>query len=232
MIRGRGLLAKALTGIDSDKYFFYVNGISNSVVTFITEDNFEASELAEISKSVGNKIFVYFSTSQVNVKENYVRSYVQHKYKMECRTKELFPNYLIVRTSNLVGNNPWNTHTLFNFLYNSLKERTEIYVTESVIRNILDIDDFIKLFEYYLTHFPHENTTVDIVNPISYNMAEILYEFERIFSTKFIKRPSEDNIAYFQAPVEFSLSLSKKCNISLDNYLPVILKKYYPAISV
>src|ERR1051325_4378492 len=121
MIIGRGLMAKALAGIDDDKYLFYVNGISNSVIEKITEDNFEASEITEIAQNIGNKIFVYFSTALVNVQENYARPYVLHKYKMECLTKELFSTYTIVRTSNLVGHNPWNKHTLFNFLFNSLE---------------------------------------------------------------------------------------------------------------
>ena len=227
MIKGRGLLANAFGLIDSDKYFFYVNGISNSVIDEISENNFEACEIKEIAKDIGNKIFVYVSTIQVNAKENYKRPYVKHKFKMECLTKELFLNYIIVRTSNLVGNNPWNKHTLFNYLYNSLTAGTEIKVIESMMRNILDTDHFIDLFNYYLHHLHQKNDIVDIINPVSYNMTEILNAFETVFSKKFNKDQSEDNIAYFKAPVTLSLALVKKCNIDLDNYLSDVLHKYY-----
>ena len=90
MIRGRGLLANALSFIDSNKYLFYVNGICNAVMDRIPEDNFEAREIMEISKIMDNKIFVYFSTFQANLKVNYSKPYVQHKYKMECLIKKLF----------------------------------------------------------------------------------------------------------------------------------------------
>lgn len=230
MIKGRGLLAKSLSGIDSSKYLFYVNGISNSVMHEIPKNNFEAVEIKEISKYIGNKIFVYFSTSQVNAKQNYSRPYVQHKYKMECLTKELFLNYVIVRTSNLVGHNPWNNHTLFNYLYYSLKEEKEINVIESIIRNILDVDHFIQLFDYYLNNYPQQNDTINIINPVSFNMAEILTAFEISFSKTFIKNHLEDSFAYFKAPVILSLDLVNKCNINLDNYLAKVLEKYYPKI--
>lgn len=232
MIRGRGLLANALSCIDSDKYLFYVNGISNSVMDRIPEDNFEAGEIMEISKIMDNKIFVYFSTSQVNLKVNYSRPYVQHKYKMECLIKKVFSNYTIVRTSNLVGHNPWNKHTLFNFLYNSLKAGTEIHIVESAKRNVLDVDHFIELLNYYLNHFPQKNTTIDIVNPISYKMGEIITEFELVFSKAFIRSHLEETIAYFKAPAHLSLSLVNNCNVNLDDYLARILRKYYTPIVI
>ena len=230
MIKGRGLLAKALGLIDSDKYFFYVNGISNSVIDTIPENNFEASEIKEIAKNIGNKIFVYVSTIQVNAEENYKRPYVKHKFKMECLTKELFPNFIIVRTSNLVGNNPWNKHTLFNYLYNALTSETEISIAESMMRNILDADHFVELFQYYLHHLRNQNEVIEIINPIFYSMSEVLVAFETVFSKRFKKSQSKDSIAYLRAPVTLSLSLVKFCNINLDNYIATILKKYYSPV--
>ena len=116
MIIGRGLLANALANIDNEKSIFYVNGISNSVISSIPENNFEAEEINEIAKNNQAKIFIYFSTIQVNLEENFDRPYVQHKIRIERQIDKLFPNYTIIRTSNLVGNNSWNKHTLFNFL--------------------------------------------------------------------------------------------------------------------
>ena len=165
MIIGRGLLGKALINIDSDKYLFYVNGISNSVIAEIPDDNFEAQQIKEIYEKIGDKTFIYLSTSQVNRKENFSRPYVLHKHKMEVLTTKLFANYIIVRTSNLVGNNPWNKHTLFNYLYNSLNVGNEIHVNEFIIRNILDVDYFVLLCEYYLNHFFTSNSSIDLVNP-------------------------------------------------------------------
>ena len=227
MIIGRGLLGKALINIDSEKYLFYVNGISNSVMEEIPNDNFEVQQIKQISENIGNKTFIYLSTSQVNMKENFSRPYVQHKYKMENLAAKLFPNYIIVRTSNLVGNNSWNKCTLFNYLYNSLNEGNEIYVNELIIRNILDVDHFVLLFEYYLNHFFTKNCTIDLVNPVSFNMREILSAFETTFSKKFSRNQLSDNFAYFGAPCNLSTILVERCNISLENYLLNLLNKYY-----
>lgn len=227
MIIGRGLLGKALINIDSEKYLFYVNGISNSVMEEIPDDNFEVQQIKEISEKIGDKTFIYLSTSQVNRKENFCRPYVLHKYKMENLTAKLFPNYIIVRTSNLVGNSPWNKHTLFNYLFNSLNEGNEIYVNELIIRNVLDVDHFVLLFEYYLNHFFTKNCIIDLVNPVSFNMREILSAFEATFSKKFARNQLDDHFAYFGAPCNLSLILVEQCTIPLENYLLNLLKKYY-----
>lgn len=221
-------MGNSLSAIDTDKYLFYVNGISNSVLETIEDDNFEAREIRQISKNIDDKIFIYFSTALVNVKENYTRPYVQHKYKMECLVERLFPNFRIIRTSNLVGQNPWNRHTLFNFLYKSLDEGTKISVPESVVRNILDVEDFITLFNYYLQNIAQKNSTINIVNPISYRMGDIVKMFENIFDKKFHLEHSEIEIAQFDAPCDFSNSLVNACKIKMENYLPAVIKKYYP----
>lgn len=227
MIIGRGLLGKALMKIDNDKYLFYVNGISNSVMEEIPDDNFEAQQIKEIAENIGDKTFIYLSTSQVNRKENFCRPYVLHKYKMEVLAANLFPNYIIVRTSNLVGNNPWNKHTLFNYLYNSLHEENEIHVNESIVRNILDVDHFVLLFESYLNNFLVKNCTIDLVNPVSFNMGEILNAFETTFSKKFSRNHLDDHFAYFGAPCILSSKLVEHCKISLNKYLLTLLNKYY-----
>jgi dTDP-4-dehydrorhamnose reductase len=72
----------------------------------IPENNFETQELIAMANDIGDKTLVYFSTIQVNATENYSRPYVQHKIKMERLISNSFSNYIIIRTSNLVGNNP------------------------------------------------------------------------------------------------------------------------------
>lgn len=228
MIQGRGLLAKALNGTDSQKYMFYVNGISNSVMEAIPENNYESQEIKKLAWEIENKTFVYFSTIQVNSEQNYSRPYVAHKYKMECLIKDLFPDYAIVRVSNLVGHNPWNENTLFNYLYNALRAGTEVHVIENVLRNVLDVEDFVTLCNCYLANFHTHSTTINIVNPVNYTMQEILSTFEKIFQKMFNKINGDINVAIFKSPCEFSSSLVNLCNINLEDYLPKMIKKYYP----
>ena len=227
MIIGRGLLSNALANIDSEKSIFYVNGISNSVVDYIPEDNFEQKEVIEISHNYPTRTFVYFSTIQVNAIENHGRPYVWHKMRMETLVKQVFPNHVIIRTSNLVGRNPWNTHTLFNFLYNCLMQNKGVDVNGSTKRNVLDVDHFIDLTDHYLKNYKPVNGHIDIVNPVSYNMDEILKEFEMVFEKKFIRNHSPISIAKFESSCAFSKILFSECGIEMDNYLNTIIKKYY-----
>jgi nucleoside-diphosphate-sugar epimerase len=228
MIIGRGLLANALRVLDQESYLFYANGISNSIIENIQEDNFETNEIMAIAGKDYDKIFVYFSTIQVNAAENMERPYVIHKIKMEELVKRLFRDYVIIRTSNIIGNNRWNTHTLFNYLYNSLKEEKKISVIDSASRNILDVDHFIELTNHYLIHYRKEPATVNIVNSLSFEMFEIVSAFEEIFESKFIKDNTQIAIAKFEAPCVFSTKLIQECGIELNNYLVDVIKKYYP----
>lgn len=231
MIVGRGLLGNSLSGIDNNKYLFYANGISNSVLQQIPRNNFEINEINRIADKNEERIFIYFSTSQVNSKLNFGRAYVQHKLFIEDLVIKRFAKYLIIRTSNLVGHNPWNKHTLFNYLCNSLAANEQIMVNPIVIRNFLDAAHFAALLQNYLNNF-EVNKIIEIVNPVSYTMAEIIIEFENYFLKKFmIQSVSEINdFALFELNNQLSISLFVKCNISTNRYIPYLLKKYYPVV--
>lgn len=228
MIIGRGLLASALRGIDNDTCLFYANGISNSVLEDIPRNNFEIEEVKKISTENRERIFIYFSTSQVNSDLNHNRAYVKHKLYIEELIKKQFPNYLIIRTSNLVGFNPWNQHTLFNYLYHALTASEQITVNPFLERNFLDASHFSSLLKNYLENYDL-NQVVEIVNPLSFTMNQIISDFEKCFSQKFHlrKETEKSDFAVFELNIELSKILFKNCNISIDNYIPRLLKKYY-----
>jgi len=228
MIVGRGLLAKAFTEIDSKNFVFYANGISNSVMHEIPRNNFELNEIKEIANKKQQAVFVYFSTCQVNSVYNHERPYVQHKILIEEYIKEHFEKYLIVRTSNLVGNNPWNSHTLFNYLYHALTVKEQITINPVLYRNFLDAEHFVKLLDAYLNAY-NRNETIEIVNPASYRMGEIVNEFEKYFAKKFIIKKMDDinDFAVFDLNSRLSLDLFAQCDIGTKDYILYLLHKYY-----
>jgi len=228
MIVGRGLLANSLKFRDETSYLFYANGISNSVIDQIPSNNFEINEITDIAETIGERTFIYFSTSQVNSKTNLNRPYVKHKLFIENLIVSRFSKYLIIRTSNLVGNNLWNEHTLFNFLFNSLLLNQKITINPLVTRNFLDVSDFVILLQTYLKNY-HSNKIIEIVNPISFTMDQIINEFENYFEKKFIKKTGSEIIefALFELDTELSLELFARCNISTHHYIPNLLSKYY-----
>lgn len=228
MIVGRGLLAKALKGLDNDKTLFYANGISNSVLPEIPDSNFEIKEIGEIADKNEDITFIYFSTSQVNSEKNHGRAYVKHKLLLEELIAKRFSKYLIIRTSNLVGYNPWNTHTLFNYLFNALLTNEPITVSPGVIRNFLDADHFAALVQTYLSDY-EMNKIVEIVNPVSYTMQQIISEFENFFSKKFNLRREyvANDFALFELNTELSLELMIKGGLNFDDHIQTLLKKHY-----
>jgi len=228
MIIGRGLLANALNEIDNEEYLFYANGISNSVLHQIPRNNFEINEIEEIADANGGRTFIYFSTAQVNSKSNLDRPYVQHKLFVEDLITKRFSKYLIIRTSNLVGNNLWNKHTLFNYLFNSLAVNEQITVNPVVTRNFLDTAHFTDLLKTYLDKYT-ANKIIEIVNPVSFTMDQIIKEFEEYFGKKFIinRIPEISDFALFELNIELSLDLFAKCHIPTKDYIPNLLSKYY-----
>lgn len=228
MIIGRGLLANALREIDDQKILFYVNGISNSVLENIPKHNFEIEEIERIGNQHNRKTFVYFSTSQVNSPINYHRAYVKHKLFIEQLIMRTFPHYLIVRTTNLVGWNPWNTHTLFNYLYQAITVNQQITINPVLIRNFLDAQHLITLLKEYMTR-NQINKIIEIINPVSFTMAQIVIEFEKCFSKRFHFKKEIENtdFAVFELNDHLSQKLFERCEISTENYIPHLLKKYY-----
>ena len=233
MIIGRGLLANALKKIDKDNYLFYANGISNSVLENISKNNFEIKEIEDIAKRNEKKTFIYFSTSQVNAPQNHHRAYVKHKIFVEELIKKSFSNYLIVRTTNLVGNNPWNTHTLFNYLFHAITVNKEITVNPVLIRNFLDADHFSTLLKKYLRDYTG-NKVIEIINPVSFTMGDIVEQFEKTFLKKFCLNAVTEttDFAVFELNDQLSRTLFENCNISTQDYIPRLLKKYYLPLPV
>lgn len=229
MIKGRGLLGSALTEIECDDFLFYANGISNSVLQEIPNESSESKEIKRFAEEYQDKIFVYFSSCQVNSPQNFTRPYVQHKLAMEEFVQGHFERYLIVRASNLVGANPWNEHTLFNYLFRAVKNLGQIRVNPGVKRNFLDVAHFVSMLQTFL-HDHNGNETIELVNPRSYTMQEILTQFEEHFSTKFLVEEisKTGDFALFELNEGLSELLFSRCSLTTENYIPTLLSKYYP----
>ena len=93
----------------------------------------------------------------------------------------------------------------------------------------MDVEHFVKLLEVYLKVY-NCNEIVEIVNPISYIMDEIVKEFEKHFSKRFVIKNTENitDFAVFELNIELSRKLAAECNIGMKDYIPYLLKKYHP----
>jgi hypothetical protein len=102
-------------------------------------------------------------------------------------------------------------------------------VNPVLIRNFLDANHFTALLKMYLENY-ELNKMVEIVNPVSFSMDEIINEFEKCFYKKFnLKLDTAINdFAVFELHDQLSVELFEKCGITTDNYMHHLLKKYYP----
>ncbi len=145
MVIGNGLLAKTFAHYKfSKEILIFASGVSNS--TEIEEINFQRERLLlnqTITKYPKYKI-VYFSTISVEDPSVNKRPYVQHKLQMENVLKQNTSNFLIFRTSNVVGVGG-NKKTIMNYLVNAVKTGEPIQIWTKAERNLIDQEDVKKL---------------------------------------------------------------------------------------
>ena len=133
MIIGHGDIANVLT--DRDDLIFFAAGVSNS------QEIRESEYIREFDLLLGQhwkrKHLVYFSSLCIFYSDS---RYASHKRFMECKVREMFNPYTIIRVGNITwGNNP---HTLINHIRNKIRNR-ESFETEDVYRYICEKDEFL-----------------------------------------------------------------------------------------
>src|ERR1035437_5731064 len=146
MIIGNGLIANAFKNNNwGNKIVLFASGVSDSKTNDYEGCLREFNLLkATISKNTDNKKLIYFSTYSIDDPQQKTSVYVKHKLEMEnyilCNTS----NYLIIRTSNIVGPSA-NKNTIFNFLYQKMYNSESFDLWTGAVRNFIDIDDFVLI---------------------------------------------------------------------------------------
>jgi nucleoside-diphosphate-sugar epimerase len=229
MIIGSGFIANSFTHLYQNDASVWIcaSGTSNSSNT--NTDDFKRENLL-IEKILNNNHselkLVYFSTCSVlnqNVSE--ITPYIEHKINME-KLVSTHANYLIIRLPNIAGRS-LNQNTLLNFLCLKIKRQEIFDLWLDAYRNIIDIDDVIKLSQQAIESSLFENTSINIANPSNYQITKIVKEMETVIGKsaiyKDIKKGSQYEIDI--QPIK-SLITSLKIDFGPD-YLASTLLKYY-----
>lgn len=228
MLIGSGLLAHAFAIPFShrDDVCIYAAGVSNSSCIDVQEFERERqllSETLEQTKHVG--VFAYFGTCSVADPEALNTPYVQHKLAME-QLVVAHPRHLILRLPQVAGKTP-NPHTLLNYLYARISRSEAFNLWIKAKRNIIDIDDVAAIAGQFIADESVRNVTLNIANPISYSMIDIVGAMERAVGKRaiyyLVERGSEYTIdtsailpVLESAGVEFG-----------SDYLENVMGKYY-----
>ena len=230
-IFGNGFIAKNLKKIRlPEKFFIYAAGVSNSNIKQKKVYNREINQFKKIIKKINpRKILIYISSLSVENKNLQKDKYVKNKLIIEKIIKNEVPKYIIIRLPQVVGKNH-NKHTLTNFIYNTFKKGKNFYLWKNSKRNLIDIDDVVKILRAYLLNSPKINSTINIFNPESISVRNIIKIFSEISLKKItIKELKKENKNINLKSLTKKTLLPKKYfkNINNNLYIKKILNKYY-----
>lgn len=228
MIIGSGLLARAFAEKFEQRsdVCIYAAGVSNSSCTNSCEFVRERERLVAALQSADVvDAFVYFGTCSVADSEVQHTQYVQHKLAMEQLVAQ-HPHHMILRLPQVAGHTP-NPHTLLNFLYARIARSEAFSVWRSAYRNIIDVDDVATLAGLLIENQAMRHCILNLANPSSYSMPEIISEMEQVVGKQAIYDIVEQGRQY-AIDVTAMLPGLALTQIRFDeHYLNLVLSKYY-----
>jgi hypothetical protein len=228
MIIGSGLIALAFAArfANEKSICVYAAGVSNS-----TSDNSAAFErersrlAAALDKYFDSDAFVYFGTCSANDLSPNKSAYVCHKLRMEEMVRT-HPRYLIIRLPQVVGLTA-NAHTLVNFLFERIEKGDPFKVWAYARRNLIDIDDVVRLTTYFLLNEGARCETINIANVRDIGVIELVGLVSKIIGKdpviEIIEKRDDQLI-----DVDRVRSVASAAGVNFDqDYIERILLKYY-----
>ena len=232
-IHGSGFIAENFKKIKLrklKKVVIYAAGVSNSK----SKDKKKfLKERKKIQIFLNNHntehLFIYISTT--SVLDNYSKKdkYIRNKIIIENLIKKSLNNFLILRLPQIVGKSN-NQHTLTNFIYRKILSEQRFKVWSNVKRNLIDIDDLIKIVKQIISTKLKPGNVINILNPNSIYVEEIVNIMGDIVkkNPKYILleyKPKKKGNLKIQSSSKFNLNIEKY--FKDKNYFKNILKKYY-----
>lgn len=226
MIVGKGLLALAFEPHfgENSGVILFGSGVSNSLETRLSEFERESALLTDWLAREASR-FVYFSSCGVAADDAELTPYMRHKQSMESLVLSA-SNGLVLRLPQVVGSTT-NHHTLTNFLRDRIVSGEHFTVWARAERNLIDIDDVVKIGVRLATEVPAQTAAVSIAATQSMAMPEIIAIFERTLG-------KVANCSYEErgGPMVIDTTVVKSMSTSLGvdlgyGYIEHVIDKYY-----
>jgi nucleoside-diphosphate-sugar epimerase len=228
MIVGSGLLATSFSPAyaTSADVVIYAAGVSNSSCTDPREFERERARVTESLEACRDvKTFVYFSTCSISDPELANKPYVLHKGAIEQLVRA-HAGYLILRLPQLAGRSV-NPHTLLNYLYARISRSERFSIWGNAARNIIDVDDVVKIARYLINKTELRCDTVNIANIHNYPIKDIVSTMERVCGKNAIYDAIERGTSY-PIDVQRIVPLLPEADVEFcSSYLLNVLRKYY-----
>ena len=227
MVIGNGMVAKRFESYKTnDDFIIFASGVSNSKTTESTAYNRETLCLLKTIEKYKNKTLVYFSTCSLYDPGESDSPYVLHKRKLEEFIQKNVAYYYIFRVSNLVGKSS-NPNTILNFYYSHMSNKINFDLWSNSSRNLIDTDDMYRIVDHLLMKEMYKNQIINIANPDSYNVKEIITALEIALGTK-ANYTSLPKGSRFLIDISLILPVIRELKINFsESYLSHLIKKYY-----
>ncbi|RYF90368.1 MAG: NAD-dependent epimerase/dehydratase family protein [Chitinophagaceae bacterium] len=228
MVVGNGMIAKAFSKYADDKdVVVFASGVSNSGSK--ERHDFEREEQLLLQTIAANpqKMLLYFSTCSIYDPSLHESCYVQHKLKMEAFIQQQAVRYIIFRVSNPIGFTK-NQHTVLNYFVSHIKQHQFFTVWQYASRNLMDMDDVLKVCEQLMKEVRFHNKIVNVANPVNYPVTTIVEAIENHLGIK----GNYDIAEKGNSPLIDTTAIQpliSHLHIAFDShYLDGLLKKYFP----
>jgi nucleoside-diphosphate-sugar epimerase len=208
------------------KLIIYVAGVSNSNEKNLKNLKRDINKLYQFIKNNKKNKIIYISSCSIFDPNRKKSLYLRNKLKIEKLIKKNCNDYIIIRLPEIVGKNK-NKYTLTNYFYNKINNSLPFTLYINSKRNILDVDDAVKL----IFHFLKKKTKLkylNIANIKFINPKKIIEIMEQIVNKKAKYIISKKKLINWSINNNVNSDLLKKTKIKIGkDYLNKILSKYY-----
>lgn len=227
MVTGHGMIATHFQSYQANNSFLiFASGVSNSRNGEAAAFEREAALLQAMISAHPDKRLVYFSTCSIYDPAEKNSLYVLHKIELEKYIIAHAPKYLILRVSNLAGKSS-NPHTVLNFFFHHIKNKIPFQAWMQATRNLIAISDLYRVTDHILQKGLFQNQVINVANPVSYTVPEIIEAFERQLQTHASYEPIQKGQP-FNPDITSVLPLYQTLQLDFnEKYLDNLIKKYY-----
>ena len=226
-IVGNGFIAKKILKIKKklikSKVVLYAAGVSDSKIIDKKELITEFSRIRSYLKKFDNKKkFIYISSFIVFDPSRNKSLYTKNKIKIEKFIKKKNINHLIIRLPEIIGKSK-NKKTLINFIFHKIKEGKKFELWKNSLRNIVDIDDAVKIIEKIIINNSIKKKTINLISKHFYSAENIV----KIFEKKLKKKANYKYLFFKKTRLKKYKPYYVENNSKKNIYLKNIIKKYY-----
>jgi len=228
---GNGFIGKNLKKIKrniiNSKYIIYAAGISHSKTKSKNELNREFNSIYKFAKKNYLKKIIYISTADVSHNLLNKSLYVKNKIRIENFIKKKFKKYIIIRLPQIIGKSK-NKNTLINSFYLNIKENKDFVLIKNFKRNILDIDDVLKVIKIIIKEKKIQNKIIILSNKYSIKPMDIVKVFEKKMNKVGLYKIKKAKKQIWPLNYKKNEHYFVKAKIRFDrNYLSKSISKYY-----